>query len=83
DVGIKIFPSGISPVAVIAKVLTKKKKYAAILTRNIFIFRILRVFGFLRGTEVFLIKEKSGLSDRKNVIHMGDIPFLPRKLREI
>ncbi|MDP8258187.1 MAG: hypothetical protein P9L90_02010, partial [Candidatus Aadella gelida] len=83
DVGIKSFPKSIRKREIITKVLTKKKKYDAVITRDPLLYGILRVVSALRGTQTFFLKEDKYLvSGRGEVIDIRDISVITERSRK-
>ena len=73
DVGIKIFDKNISQAFILWKVLTKKKKYDAVIMNKSMASGVLRAAGVMRNTKVFLSDGVSrALSSRGESFDLND-----------
>ena len=83
DIGIRSFSEDIKALKLINRVLTKKKRYDAVITRDVFLFRVLGLVSRLRHTKIFLLKDNKYLISGKGAVtDIKESSLLAQSLRE-
>ncbi|MFH1837594.1 MAG: glycosyltransferase family 2 protein [Candidatus Omnitrophota bacterium] len=68
DIGFKLFTKKINALKIIGKILTKKKRYSALITPDISLFKILSLFSGLWETKVFLLRDDKYLISTRGAV---------------
>ncbi|RKY42849.1 MAG: hypothetical protein DRP85_01420 [Candidatus Makaraimicrobium thalassicum] len=84
DIGVNVFPGSFAAPAILWRVLTKRKKYNAVIMEDGFLLRCLRLLKPFHGAEVFAREEGSRLrSGRQGLFDLKEPAVLAEYLRGI